>query len=121
MSTQPTYLPRGGRMEGTYPLGGSRGQHSGRPSHVSPLFSYKYRGEGEHKEGARNEKRNGEKKRREGKYRKKERKEDPKRKKEEKNREKEKKQRKTERERRGCSHYEPLSPPLTATLRLHHP
>jgi len=51
--TQPTCLPRGGRMEGTYPLGGLGRQHSGRPGlSLSPLFfTYKYRGdEGKKKE-----------------------------------------------------------------------
>ena len=35
----PTCLPHGGRMEGTYSLGGSGRQHNGHPNHVSfPCF-----------------------------------------------------------------------------------
>ena len=101
-------------MEGTYPLGGSRGQHSGRPSHVSPLFSYKYRGEGEHKEGARNEKRNGEKKRREGKYRKKERKK--RRPEEEERREKQRERKKTKENREREKRLQPLRTTVTAIV-----
>jgi len=115
--TQPTCLPRGGRMEGTYPLGGLGRQHSGRPGlSLSPLFfTYKYRGdEGKKKEkktkrgGTSGSRTKGEKERDERTQERRELREE----KGVKGKEKEKKQRR-ERKRKEKLHRPPQSTPVT--------
>jgi hypothetical protein len=115
--TQPTYLPRGGRMKETYPLGGSGRLHSGRLSHVPPLCLPIKTG-GVEQRRTQKKKEGGQTKRKK------------KREEKQKNRRKGRKQRKRERARKKTEEKKkkerlPLSPPLssslTATLRLHHP
>ena len=96
-------------------------QHSGRPSHVSPLFSYKYRGDEAEQKRRNREKKNEEEKKRESKERETKRKEGERRK-EKKQREEERRKTKTRRknrekerlkkQRRSChQHHYRLEPP----------